>query len=280
MRNKKVILITGASSGMGFVTAKKLIQQGHIVYGAARRIERMAELEELGGKVLALDITDEQSTRAAVEKVISEQGRIDVLWNNAGFGLWGSVEDITIDEARYQFEVNLFGLARITQLVLPYMRERKTGTIINTSSMGGKVYMPLGSWYHATKHALEGWSDCLRLEVQEFGINVVVLEPGAIETEFGNPVIDKLKEKKDNSAYKELMESFIIATEKSYKEPGNSSSPEVIANTVAKIVKHKRPSTRYLVGKYAKPMVFLRRLIGDRLFDRVVMSTVKSVAAQ
>lgn len=277
MSQPQIILITGASSGMGFVTAKKLLEQGHIVYGAARRVDRMEELEKLGGHALELDITNEESIQNVVDQIIEEQGRIDVLWNNAGFGLYGSVEDTAIDKARYQFEVNLFGLARMTQMVLPHMRKQKSGKIINTSSMGGKVYMPLGAWYHATKHALEGWSDCLRLEVQEFGIDVVILEPGVINTEFGNPMLENLNQLDENSAYRELIDSFILASQNSYR-PGQSSSPQVIAKTVSKIVSTQKPSTRYLVGKYAKPMVLLRKYLGDRIYDRAIMSTVKSAA--
>jgi short-subunit dehydrogenase len=155
------------------------------------------------------------------------------------------------------------------------MRKRNSGSIINTSSMGGKMYTPLGSWYHATKHALEGWSDCLRLEVAPFGIDVVVLEPGAIETEFDQPMMKALNKNKENSAYHELIDGMIAATEKSFSKPGAASPSSVISNTVSKIVKSKRPKTRYLVGKYAKPMVFIRQKFGDRVFDKMVMSQVK-----
>jgi NAD(P)-dependent dehydrogenase (short-subunit alcohol dehydrogenase family) len=159
---KKVILITGASSGMGKETAIQLLKEGHIVYGAARRVEQMQDIVNDGGFAIALDVSSEQQIINGVAQIIKEQGKIDVLWNNAGYGLYGAIEDIKIEEARRQFEVNLFGLARITQEVLPYMRKAGQGLIINTSSMGGKMYTPLGAWYHATKHALEGWSDCLR----------------------------------------------------------------------------------------------------------------------
>ena len=217
MKEKKVILITGASSGMGKVAAIDLIKQGHKVYTAARRVENMKDLEELGGFPMHLDISKEESIVSLVDKVIEAEGRVDILWNNAGFGLWGSVEDTSIDQARYQFEVNLFGLARLTQLIIPYMREQKSGTIINTSSVGGKVYTPLGAWYHATKHALEGRSDCLRIELMEFGIDVVVLEPGAIETEFGNPMLDSLLKNSQEGAYAQLAGKVVKATKASYE---------------------------------------------------------------
>ena len=171
---KKIILVTGASSGIGKESAKQLIKEGHTVYAAARRIEKMQDIKELGGYPMEMDITNEDDIQRIVDEIIEKEGKIDVLFNNAGYAIYGAVEDITIDEARRQFEVNIFGLASLTQKVLPYMRAKRSGTIINTSSIGGKIYSPLGAWYHATKHALEGWSDCLRLEVKQFNIDVVI----------------------------------------------------------------------------------------------------------
>jgi short-subunit dehydrogenase len=277
MGHKKVILITGASSGIGKESAKELLKQGHTVYTAARRLENMKDLEKLGGHPIHLDISKFESIENLVKTIFTKEDRIDVLWNNAGFGLFGSIEDVKIEDARYQFEVNLFGLARLTQLIIPSMRNQKSGTIINTSSMGGKVYTPLGAWYHATKHALEGWSDCLRLEVAPFGINVVVLEPGAIQTEFGNPMVDSLKKNANGSSYQDLTTALVGAAEKSFLKPGHVSKPKVIANTITKIVNSKKPKTRYLVGKYAKPMVFIRKYFGDRIYDKIVMGTFKSL---
>ena len=155
---KKIILITGASSGIGKDTALQLIKEGHIVYGAARRIEKMQDLVAAGGKAIKMDVTREEDVKATVQQVLKEQGKIDVLFNNAGYGLFGAVELITIEEARRQFDVNIFGLARMTKEVIPLMREQGKGTIINMSSVGGKVYSPFGAWYHGTKHALEGLS--------------------------------------------------------------------------------------------------------------------------
>lgn len=186
---KKVILITGASSGMGKETAKKLIQEGHIVYTVARRIDQMEDLKDMGGHPIKMDVTNEEDIQNVVDTIVKEQGKIDVLWNNAGFGLYGSIEDVPLDEARKQFEVNVFGMAAMTQKVVPIMRKAKAGTIINTSSMGGKMYFPMGAWYHASKHAVEGLSDCLRLELKQFNIHVVVLEPGFIATEFSSVLL-------------------------------------------------------------------------------------------
>lgn len=268
---KKVILVTGASSGMGKTTAERLAKEGHIVYRGARRVERMRSLKELGGHTISLDVTDEASLKNAIDKIIGEQGRIDVLVNNAGFGLYGSVEDISLEEARYQFDVNVFGTARLIKLVLPHMRRQKSGKIINISSIGGSIYTLLGAWYHATKHAIEGLSDSLRLEVKPFGIDVVIIEPGLIETEFGDVVADPLLKRSKGGPY-ESVANKVAATTKATYQPGVGSSPEVIAKTISKAIRSSRPKTRYLVGKFAKPLVYSRKLLGDRIFDRVILS--------
>lgn len=273
METQKVVLITGASSGMGKVTAEKLINEGHIVYGAARRLEKMNDLVKAGGKAVKMDVTEEQSVQSCVDQIIENEGRIDVLINNAGFGLYGSVEDTKIEEAKYQFDVNLFGLARITQLVTPHMRKQNSGKIINISSMGGKMYTPLGAWYHATKHALEGFSDCLRLELKPFGIDVVIVEPGIIRTEFDDVLVTPLLNRSKGGAYEEFANKIAKATKETYS-PKNSSSPDVVAKVISKALNSKRPQTRYLVGKLAKPLVYMRQWGGDKLFDKTIMSQV------
>ena len=271
--SKKVIVITGASSGMGKETAKALIQQGHKVYTLARRIEQMQDIRALGGHPIQMDVTKESDIAHVIETIIQAEGRIDMLWNNAGYGLYGAVEDVPVDEARRQFEVNLFGLAAITQKVVPYMRDAKSGTIINTSSMGGKMYTPMGAWYHASKHAVEGFSDCLRLELQPFNIHVVVLEPGIIVTEFGDVMLDNISRFSAKGAYASLTAKLIAATKKMY-DSGQGSKSTVISKTVSKIILAKKPKTRYRVGLWAKPMVWMRIYLGDRLFDKIVMSQV------
>lgn len=270
---QKVILITGASSGMGKETAKKLIEDGHIVYAAARRIEKMQDLEDMGGIPLKMDITKVEDIQRVVQTIESQQGRVDVLINNAGYGVYGAVEDTPVDDARRQFEVNLFGLGRLTQEVLPIMRQQGSGKIINVSSMGGKMYTPLGAWYHASKHALEGWSDCLRLELKQFNINVVIIEPGLINTEFGDVMIDPMMERSGDGAYSDLAKRVKNATIESYKEK-NSSHPSVVADTIAKAVKKDNPKTRYATGKMAGLLMFVRKYLGDRIFDKAVMSQV------
>ncbi len=272
---KKVILITGASSGIGKETAIKLIQEGHVVYGAARRVEQMQDFVELGGRALKLDVSDEQQIVNSVKQIVQEQGGIDVLINNAGYGLYGAVEDVSIKDAKRQFEVNLFGLARMTQEVLPFMREKRSGKIINIVSMGGKMYTPLGSWYHATKHALEGWSDCLRLELKSFNIDVVIIEPGIIATDFGNIVYKSLLEISGNGAYSALANAMAKSTMDSYTKKNAASPPSIVANVILKAILSNKPATRYRLGKFAKLLVWMRIYMGDRIFDKIIMRLIK-----
>lgn len=262
----RVALITGASSGMGKDFALRLLQKGYIVYGGARRTEKMNDIVEAGGHALHLDLTDDASIVKVVEQIIAEQGRIDVLINNAGYGSYGAVEDVPLEEARRQFEVNLFGLARLCQLVLPHMREQHFGKIINISSMGGKIFTPLGAWYHATKHALEGFSDCLRFETEPFGIDVVVIEPGSIQTEWGDIAFDSALQRSGDTAYGPLVHAFRRAR----ANLDNPSPPSVITDCVVKALEARRPKTRYVAGRMALPMLILRRLISDRAYDSIL----------
>jgi short-subunit dehydrogenase len=272
--NQQVILVTGASSGMGKAFAKQLLADGHKVYVAARRIEKMKGLEERGATAMQMDVTKDEDVTRVVNAIIDKEGRIDVLINNAGYAIYGAVEDTTMEDARRQFDVNIFGLANITRKVLPHMRKQQSGKIINISSMGGKMYTPLGAWYHATKHALEGWSDCLRLEVAQFGIKVVVVEPGIIKTEFADVMAAPMMKRTGNSAYSKLAESVESGTKKYYEKASMHTTPEVVAGVISNIVRSKNPKTRYVKGAMAKPMIFMRKWLGDRLFDRIVMSQV------
>ena len=205
---KKVILLTGASSGIGYQTAESLAKEGHIVYGAARRIEKMETLKQFEVKPIYLDVTDEESIKSAIDTIIGDEGRIDVLINNAGYGSYGAIEDVEINEARRQFEVNLFGLARLVQLVLPHMRKQKAGRIINVSSMGGRLTTYFGAWYHATKYALEAFSDALRMEVADFGIDVSLIEPGLIKTDWGIIAANKLSDSSKGGPMKRSLENI------------------------------------------------------------------------
>ncbi|KWB14678.1 oxidoreductase [Burkholderia cepacia] len=273
-RSKKTALVTGASSGMGKEIARQLIRDGFQVYVAARHVDRMIDLQRLGARPLRMDLSRDAEIVSAVETILKETGGVDVLVNNAGFGLYGPVEDIGIEEARYQFEVNVFGTARLTQLLLPAMRERGSGTIVNITSMGGKIYTLLGAWYHATKHALEGWSDCLRLELAPFGIRVVIVEPGLIETGFGDVVSRSLLARSGSGAYAKLTQAVAKSTQQAYGN-GRGTDPGVIANVVSQAVRAKKPRTRYVAGKYAKPMILIRAWFGDRMFDRMIMSQMR-----
>ena len=223
---------------------------------------------------LHLDVSDEAEVRAVVAQIFAAEGRIDVLWNNAGFGLFGPLEDVPLREARHQLEVNLLGLAAMTQAVLPYMRQAQRGLILNTSAIAGKIHFPLGSWYHASKHAVEGLSDCLRLELQPFGIDVVLLEPGFIATSFGSVLRDETGRFTAGSAYRALMERV---REQSHRSDtgGGGSSPERVAAVVSQIVRARRPRTRYRVGQFATTLLTLRALLPDRLFDRLMLRQLR-----
>ena len=271
----KVIVITGASSGIGKATAFEFLQKGFKVYACARRVEHMTDIVEFGASIHPVDITKPEQVEDFIQTVIKEEGKIDVLINNAGFGLYGAVEDITLDQARNQYEVNIFGLAHITKCVLPYMREQKSGRIINISSVGGKVYTPLGAWYHSTKHALEGWSDCLRLELKQFGIKVVLIEPGVIQTGFGDVMADSIKNTSGSGNYQKMAESMIALADDNYNSNGKSSNPTVVGKAIFKAATASNPKTRYAVGYMAKLALFGRRFLGDKLFDKVLLSQLK-----
>lgn len=265
---KKVVVITGASSGMGKDAALRLLQEGYCVYGLARRLEKMQAIVAAGGHALKLDIRDEAAIHDAVAQILREQGRIDVLWNNAGYAEYGAVEDVPLEAARRQFEVNLFGLAAMTKAVVPSMRAQHAGLIINTSSIGGKIYSPLGAWYHASKHALEGWSDCLRLELAHFGIKVVILEPGAIRTEFIDVMLEPMLERSQGGPYQAVVEKIAASMKKAQQNPNAASPPSVISDAIVHIIRAKKPHNRYAVGKMARAPLFIRKWFGDALYDR------------
>ncbi len=271
--NGCVAVITGASSGLGKSFAKALLLRHYTVYACARRIELMKDLEELGAIIVSMDITDAESIDLGVKKIQEKHDSVDVLINNAGFALFGAMEDINIADARYQFEVNLFGLAQLTQQLLPAMRRKRSGRIINISSMAGRMYTPLGCWYHASKYALEAWSDCLRLELYQFNIPVVIIEPGIIKTGFDEVMLKNLDKSSEGGFYYSLVRAVILATKKTYR-PGFASNPSVITNCLIKAIKSSKPKTRYTAGKYAKLYIHARKWLGDRLFDRLLRSKV------
>lgn len=266
---KKVALITGASSGIGYETALELKDRGFIVYGAARRVDRLKVLEEKEINIIELDVTKEESMKNCVSEILKREGRIDVLVNNAGYGSFGAIEDVSMEEARRQIEVNIFGLSRMTQLVLPSMRKNKFGKIVNISSMGGKMYTPFGGWYHATKFAVEGFSDCLRMELKPFNIDVIIVEPGGIKTDWGTIAADNLKSSAKDGAYEKMANEAAENMRKLYTGD-KLTDPKVIGKTIGKAVTANKPKTRYLVGYGAKLGVFAKRILSDRMFDKMI----------
>jgi NAD(P)-dependent dehydrogenase (short-subunit alcohol dehydrogenase family) len=265
----KTPFVTGASAGIGEATARALLAAGYRVFAGARRLDRMAGLAAAGATLIKLDLTDDASIVAAVNTIKNAAGRIDVLVNNAGYGSYGALEDVPLDEGRRQFEVNVFGLARLCQLVLPMMRAQKSGKIVNVTSIGGKIWEPLGAWYHATKFAVEGLSDCLRVEAAPFGIDVIVIEPGAIRTEWAGIARDGLLQMSGGSAYAELAKRHarMLATADT---SSLASPPEVVARTIVRAVTARRPKTRYATGGGARTILFLRKILPDRMFDRLI----------
>lgn len=269
---KKTVLITGASSGFGKLVATKLLDEGHAVIGAARRVEMMADIEAKGARILRMDVTDDKSVEAGVAQVVKEQGRIDVLFNNAGYGVFGPIECVSMEDIQRQYDVNVFGMARLIKAVLPHMRKQRSGLIINTASMVGHIAFPVMGWYASTKHAVEGMSDALRMEVKPFGIDVVVIEPGPVRTEFdavGNATLEKLEQPED---YKPLAAAFGRYMAKLYaKSPG----PESTADAVVKAIRAKRPKVRYTTTTPAWVLPGVRRWSGDRLFDKLCLHELK-----
>lgn len=256
---------------MGKETVKLLLQAGYIVYGAARRMDKMSDIQSLGAKILSMDVADGASMVKGVQEIITAEGRIDVLVNNAGFGSYGAVEDVAISDARYQMEVNVFGLARLTQLVLPYMRKQHSGKIVNVTSIGGRMATPLGGWYHASKYAVEGLSDSLRNEVKQFGIDVILIEPGGVKTEWTDIAMNHLQEVSGNTAYKDLTASAI----KMSKMADRGVAPGVIASLIKRSIEVKSPKARYVKGFMAKPIMFMKRWLSDGMFDRIIRSQLK-----
>ena len=254
---------------MGREAAILLARKGHMVYAGARRINRMEDLAEQNIVPIQMDVTKCKDNEQVMGRIIEREGRIDVLINNAGFGLYGPVEDIPLDDARYQFEVNLFGLAHLTQLVLPHMRNQGSGRIVNISSMGGKIFTPFGAWYHASKHALEGWSDCLRIEMAPHNIQVVLVEPGIIKTEFGQVLGTGLGKYYGDTAYKAQLEAFTKAMSAAGAQDRGTEA-KVLAEVFVEAATTAKPRRRYVKGAMAHPLLLIRKWFGDGIYERVL----------
>lgn len=270
-KTKRVVLVTGASSGIGKATAEALIKDGYVVYAAARRVEIMNDLKELGCIPLKMDITKEKDLVEVVEQVKRDHAGVDILVNNAGLSLYGSVEEAPFDKARYQFDVNFFGQGRLTQLVLPHMREQGWGKIVNVSSGEGKVHAPLAAWYVSSKFALEGFSDCLRVETAQFGIDVVIIEPGAIDTPITGGFIDPLLEYSGNGPYGRIAHKMADWFRNMSTDKGTASPPSLIGETILEAIKAPQPKTRYAAGVGVRRVIQFRRWLSDRMFDRFMM---------
>ncbi len=269
MSVSKAVLITGCSSGIGWATAERLANVGWRVYATARKVETIAPLGENGCKLLALDVTDEDSMRRAVGEVERREGAVGALVNNAGYGQSGAVEAVPMDKVRAQFETNVFGLVRMCQLVLPGMRRQGYGRIVNVSSMGGKLTLPGAGYYHASKHAVESISDALRFEVAGFGIKVSVIEPGLIRTGFAHTAVGSMDGQEDGP-YGGFDEAVARATTENYERGPFSrlaGEPEVVAEAIERALSARSPRSRYVVTPSAHLFLGLRRLLPDRAWD-------------
>lgn len=267
------VLITGCSTGIGRATAERLSDKGWNVYATARRPDSIEDLRERGCKTLAVDVNDERSMRRAVEAIEEEGGSIGGLVNNAGYSQSGAIESIPLDSVRKQFETNVFGLIRMCQLVLPGMRRAGSGRIVNLSSMGGRLSFPGGGIYHATKHAVEAISDVLRFEVSGFGIDVAIIEPGLIRTDFGVTAADSIAETEREGPYASFNSAVGSATMDAYDNPIAKllgGGPETVARAIERALSARRPRTRYKVTPSARMILAQRRLVTDRMWDRFV----------
>ena len=268
----KAVLITGCSSGIGHATALRLTQAGWTVYATARRPETLGDLAAAGARTLALDVTDDESMRAALAAVQDAEGAVGVLVNNAGYSQSGAVETVPMDSVRRQFETNVFGPARLTQLALPGMRAQRWGKVVNLSSMGGRLTFPGGGWYHATKHAVEAYSDALRFEVKGFGIDVIVIEPGLITTDFGEAAASAIADVSstvDEGPYAPFNAAVGAITKDAYEGPMRrlGGGPEKVAAAIERAITARRAPTRVTVTPSAKMMLGTRKLLTDRAWD-------------
>jgi NADP-dependent 3-hydroxy acid dehydrogenase YdfG len=270
----KAVLITGCSSGIGAATAERLVGEGWTVYATARRVETLTDLKDKGAHTLALDVTDDASMRVAVEAVTTAEGAVGVLINNAGYSQSGAVESVALDQIRHQFETNVFGLIRMCQLVLPGMRAQGWGKIVNIGSMGGRLTFPGGGLYHATKYSVEALSDALRFEVRGFGVDVILVEPGLIVTNFGEVAAGSLAGSSDGGAYEEFNREVAKTTAGAYTGAlaKLGAGPDAVAKTIARALGARRPKARYPVTASARLMIGQRKFTPDRVWDLMMRS--------
>jgi short-subunit dehydrogenase len=261
---EKIVLITGASSGIGKASALLFLKKGYTVYATAPSTNAMMDLAAKGARILQLDITNAKNCRQVVNHIYKKSERVDILVNNAGFGLYGAIEDVPMADARQQFEVNLFGLMQLTQMILPKMRVNCDGRIINISSILGRMTLPMGGWYHASKYALEGISDCLRQELRSFGVKVILINPGAIESEWADIALSKAIEYSKNTAYGTMTKQLENLLLKSRKIQVKA---EKVAEVIVNASESRNPRIRYIVPTHAKLIWLLRKIITENSFD-------------
>jgi NAD(P)-dependent dehydrogenase (short-subunit alcohol dehydrogenase family) len=271
--NNKVAVVTGSSTGIGYETSLNLARNGFLTYATMRNLNKSQNIksvttkENLSIRIKQLDVTDDASVKNAIQSISSEAGQIDVLVNNAGYGLNGAFEDLAMDEIKAQYETNVFGLIRTTQAVLPIMRGQKSGIIVNISSGAGRFGFPTGSAYVSTKFAVEGLSESMSYELEPFGIKVVIVEPGVIRTNFGDGLIVAKKSQDANSPYSQMMQRSAAGFEKMMK---NASSPDVVAKVVLNAIRDENPSLRYLAGSDVETWLGGKRKVADEEFYKMM----------
>ena len=270
----KVIIITGASSGIGFDSARTLAQQGHVVYAAARRTNLMEPLKQYGVRILEMDVTKDETIQNAVDTVMKNEGRIDVVVNNAGYGYFGAIETVSMEEARRQVEVNVFGLASLSKKVLPIMRKQHSGRIINIASVAGRICLAYGGWYHVSKYAVEAFSDALRIEAKPFGIDVVLIEPGAIHTDWGIIAADHLVESSKGTVYEPSAAREASLMYYAYRSK-LFSGPSAVTKCISRAVNSRRPRCRYNPGRGAGMLLFWHAILPARAWDALNRMAVK-----
>lgn len=274
----KTVLITGAASGIGKATAIEFVKKGYITYATDKNISNMDTLAKLGCRIKYLDVTIDSVMVKSVQDIITETGGIDILVNNAGYGQNGVIEELSVEKIRNQFEVNVFGLIRITQLVVPNMRKRKSGRIINIGSVGGDFTTPGASAYHASKWALESFTDGMRAELRQFGIEVVLIKPGGVYTNFMNTANRLYPEPLDDGTYTDFRENFIKQSNAMFDKNNNAYgilTPRKVALVIVKAAEKRRPKTRYKVGILAKITPIIHSLLSDRAFDKFMLRQLK-----
>lgn len=277
MPTNRVVLITGASSGFGKLTAEKLLDLGYIVYAAARNIEKMQDLKTKGALILKMAVTNNATVLSGVKQMVKEQNRIDILLNNAGYGSYGMIETVTIEELQYQYDVNVFGMARVLQAVLPYMRKQRSGRVIMTSSVVSQISSAGLGWYASTKHALNAMSVALRQEVKGLGIDVVMIEPGIVKTGFGNIAMATLDKTSTPADYQELLAGFRKYMEKGYE---NAPDPRSTVAAMVEAVTDDKPKTLYRTTMDARLYPVAKAITGDRIFDYLTLSQIMGASEE